>query len=1044
MPLGAVFIRPQPLLLPPSRQGEDPLEIILTFLESFTTDPTAALPALSIMAEVSSNGLRDFVLSQEERIRFADGKIRNLFRPYGDFIDAFIDGLGESPLETIPAVLEALVKLLDHLTSDKVKEFVQKLFDLIEHDLGISGETVRNLFNDLTSQMITRMKSRVVGGDTSDEATALYEFGSGLQELQSLVNDPNIPGIDVNLLLTAIEKHWKDSGLDLVISVVKEVLKHSEDIIEPLTKIAEAVINLNVHVEVNVSGNSPSLGAAAADPVAKEAEGPEGTTAAGTPESGDNPVAWYASWVAGRIVNYPTDTNAPINLFNNPQLIGFSYKHVTAEKMEKLAHTTAWLVPTLESFLHTISVEQGDVLTNLVNMGFDGIDTVLVAGFRKPSLLSGVDLVQPGLLRFFSFMGYNALTGLEGGRFSNVGNDPYVYTCLGGDIGEAILYRRWIWVLREAFLSFITLLNNDPEEFETWVAERRQAARTDGERLEIENAIKNHNNNCFEGVCYFFGEFGAMLLPIILSRTDRANYGFVGGGPRPEMFGKAIGGAAISWAFMYLAILVARIPAGQFPTDWVRYGILPFKDRIYGKYEFDNPFNAPSAVEGVARFFKIPWAAIRGAVALMMYIVDHGMYLYLFTDGSTDGGEFCIDDNGVERRFMGYPEDYEQSPYRLPWAKDTMLQCVQGNMGIWSHHVKSVPTPPATNVFINLQTYAYDFSHGGGTDVLCARSGIVTQITDTQPDNNPKNWNFVEIMHLIVFPPGSDQGVAGVPAPAGITQFADSVTNIPADALFPPYWDAAGNTLWPLPNPMPLHPSAAILPSGVSLSAPATPGGPDPRDYYGDFAGFPVDSRFAFIDPSFDRAIAGLTLPAGGVFSDGTPIPPDVVFAPDVAVPPPPGSSFPAGTTFVPPVPGGATTFQPLLATFGIYGHGLFGFMKISIAPPSPGGTGFTTDPRPSGPLTDVFRSRTNNEVLGLFVQQGQPCLLSGDTGVSAYYHLHTHVLCQTNGQLTIPFVYRDASHSIVHGFREVISRRNGVPFAMTFYTSGNARIDPS
>ena len=43
--------------------------------------------------------------------------------------------------------------------------------------------------------------------------------------------------------------------------------------------------------------------------------------------------------------------------------------------------------------------------------------------------------------------------------------------------------------------------------------------------------------------------------------------------------------------------------------------------------------------------------------------------------------------------------------------------------------------------------------------------------------------------------------------------------------------------------------------------------------------------------------------------------------------------------------------------------------------------------------LVDVYRSRNAAQVRGLFVPQGRVIALSGDTGISAYNHLHTQVL---------------------------------------------------
>lgn len=1015
MALGSVMLKPQPVAIPLAKKVE-PAEVLLDFLESLTRDPRAAAPAVKILLEEAGIGLRDFVVSREERLRFSDGKIRNLFQPFGAALDTFVAGLKDDIAGSVPALLHALSLLIAELTGEKVAGLLGKFFDIVEKDMGIGGEALRGLAGGIVTRSVTRMKYGVVHGDTSNDALALYDFGCSLDGLARLIGDEiEVPGLDVELLLDAIRKHWQQAGIDKRIAQVQLILTLGEDLVAPLTAFAEIVIDVNVHVSVGPVGANGVNGAEVEVEVA---------------QNPDDPIAWYASWVAGKVVRFPAGD------FDNPYLQGFSYKHAEAPTMEKVAFHSAWAASAVEAFLHMISAEQGDLAENLMNLGTNGLDIGLVA-FDKPKLLEQVNFLQPRFLRFMTFMASSFLAGLEGARFGDP-NDPYAWTNLGGDMGEAVLYRRWSWLLRETLLSFMTLYNHDPDAFRLWQQQNRASMPADL----MQRAVKLHNNNCFDGMCYFMAELGGMLLPLILSRTDRANYGFIGGTLPGSLLGKAIGGTAISWSFMYLSILLARIPAGEFPSDWWRFVLLPLKERVYGEYKLwpthtlasgdSASTGGVSAGEGVLYILKdLVWDVPRGAIALFMYVADFGIYHYLFSDGSTDDGEYCYDAAGVERQFMGYPGNPDSSPYRLPWAGDTMMQCVQGNMGIWSHYPQG-----------NGQTYAYDFGHDKGTEVLCARSGIVTQVTDTNPDNNPNNWNSVEVMHVIAFAPGSGSGAAAVPLPAGITAlFADGVTAIPADALFPPYWDATGAPLSGMPNPVPLHPSAAILPSGP-LAAPA---------YYAGFAGLPADTTFAFIDPAYDRAISGLTAPSGVTFVGGGAIPPNVVFAPDTTIPPPAGArTFPAGTTFIPPgtitAPAISTNrFEPLSATFCIYGHGLFGFMHITTAPPSPAVPGVTTTPRPDG-LPDVYRSGTASQVQGLFVQQGQPVMLSGDTGISAYNHLHTHVLGASTSvanTLALPFVYSDAVHDMRNGFREAV-RGNGVPRAMTFYVSKNTRIGPS
>jgi CubicO group peptidase (beta-lactamase class C family) len=54
---------------------------------------------------------------------------------------------------------------------------------------------------------------------------------------------------------------------------------------------------------------------------------------------------------------------------------------------------------------------------------------------------------------------------------------------------------------------------------------------------------------------------------------------------------------------------------------------------------------------------------------------------------------------------------YEEHGLPLPWGDD-MKQCVQGNMGVWSHY------PDGSSQ----QTYAYDYSHDVGTEILASRA----------------------------------------------------------------------------------------------------------------------------------------------------------------------------------------------------------------------------------------------------------------------------------------------------------------------------------
>jgi hypothetical protein len=543
---------------------------------------------------------------------------------------------------------------------------------------------------------------------------------------------------------------------------------------------------------------------------------------------------------------------------------------------------------------------------------------------------------------------------------------------------------------------------------------------------------------------------------------------------------------------------------------------------------------------------------VGGVIEWAMQVI----YLYLFTNGNTSDGKFSAQDR-QNLDFSGHPDTPANSPYKLPWAEGNEQECVQNPMGIWSHYPDDG------------QAYAYDFNHDAGTEVLCSRSGIVYEMDQVQLNNNTSDWNHIEILALKTHPAGTANAMPGVSPPAGVTHYADGFNAVEAGTLFPPFWDVNG-VAWPClrtaealttpPPPIPLHPSAAILPAGTTLTG-----------------GLAAGTLFTFVDPDFDRGFPGVAYPDGSKFSDGTTvIPAGVVFAPDAPRPPTlitpmyrPGTSFgpvrvnfsakpyaepgvfpstggftpapgatfldgvaiPAGVILPPdcgaapawlPMPHPVTPMYlpgtmflpitdvkffnagtgyvaegtpfpaipaadadhstaelnhqwctPITHTFCEYGHALAGYSSLQnhTFDPATATTpavvrkliiGATRTPIPGTPredLTDVFGTAENSEILGRRVEQGRVIMLSGDTGISAYNHLHTHVSHfaskrrfqkdrpDKNGQyyywtFSLPFAYADAVHSVEHGFREA-GARDGVPRAMTWYDSKNTRTGP-
>jgi len=815
---------------------------------------------------------------------------------------------------------------------------------------------LRELIDELFKAVIQACRARFIGGERGDDALALFEFALLLENLRRfLLQEMQIPAFDKQSLLSAVDDLWRRADMDDTLAIIRRVLSAGDELMEPLMKLAVCAIE-----QIQ---SSAAVGAGVVDEITV------------TDTTDHSAVAWYASWVAGKTVKYSPDTTQALNILVNKELLFVTYKHIPAGTMEKIAFHSAWAALALEAILHAASIEKGDIWSNITNITANAIDGILIA-WPKVKL--------PPWAHWLGLPGYTLLAGLEGneGRWAVIDDeDPYIIINMLGDLGEIYLYRRICWTLRESLLSVLTLLNNDAEQ----AAKKKKQAIHDAHGVPLllahaEQAGLMRNNNCFHGTGYLFGELFSMLLPGILARTDIRNYGFKGGGPAAQTWSCGFGGAGIAWVMEWLCGgITARLLAGEWFDNRLSFALMPLRERSIRGMFFSDLWGDGALFSSFWRQVgqdRYPWytdilggsgMVILGALGAGSRVADALLYLYFFSDGNTNNGMYTVAPDGVVRRYNGYPAT-DSSPYRLPWAKDADMQCVQGNMGIWSHFVD------------NLQIYAYDFSHKEADEVLCSRAGVVRRVDAGQTDHNTTHWNFIEIIHVIVNP--ASGGIPGVPAPAGVTTYADG-TVIPAGTVFPPY------------------------PDGFS---------PQPRKS----AGFPAGTTFAFIDPVHDRGILGSSFPADAKYTDtGAALPAKRVFAPNITAPVSTDPDYPEGTSFaVAPEPSGtnyelwqfnpplaiaAVTYLPMVATYGVYGHGLKDF---------------------EGRLFGTIGA------VGEFVAQGRAIMEAGDTGVSAYNHLHMQVLAvsasgRSRAPHTIPFVFE----------------KEGVLRPMNYYTSTNTRV---
>lgn len=896
MSLGNAILRPQGLEQPPVHGPGRAFEVAWEFWESLMAEPAGLEATLEALVSVGSEALPAFLDGRRERMRKAEGRFRKILAPVNRLILGFAADLGEGVAESLPGALKAFRGLIALARKESVKSMLREAVDAARTDLGVDGNALTELVRICLEGAAARLEAGVAAGDLSELSLRRCEWGLNLRGFRALALDElEWPLWDPETLMRALDNLYASKGVEDLLDRLARALDAATSLAGPIATLLEKALAAK-------TGSKGSVGAAAND-------APSAAASAPAPAE---PVCWYATWILRTEVRHrvnPGDTAIP-------PIAAVTYGCIHPRGMENLAYHSLWISDLAEHILHMISMERRDLVCNALN-GAWNLFNCISAWAGKFSL--------PGWLQWTVTAPLTVLGGLESVRCSGPDDAVYPVIEILADAAEVMLYKRWCWLAREFVLSAATLANRDPDaqsaalaaaaapwqdKVDAYAKTRDLIAREtdlhmsgllieDLKRLYDELSdyrllIRQGNRNQFHGIAYAFGEVGALVLPAILAARDRTNYGFQNKGITPMMVGKMFGGFGINMAFRATGILIGSALAREFPDD--AEGVC-FTVLCCGNERFLwNPRNdrgGPAA----GRFF---WLLANAFIEWAMQAV----YLYLFTNNNTDQGRLAWVPSlpDLETAFPGYPGKVEDSPYKLPWSTEEVRQCVQNPLGIWNHY--------AANGF----TYAIDFNHDAGSDVLACRSGIITDLAQGNP-NNEKKKNSIEIMALRCFAGPARYAMAPVPPPPGAAFYTDdppsgspgSNTPIEAGTLFPPYWDVYGKP-WPgLPPKLPLLWFGALLPEGSGLVSHLPKG----------------TAAFAFLDPEQDRGLAGVDL-TGFAFDDGTPIPAGVVFAPDVKAPPPANA----------PMYRKGTTFSPIPSRFRMYPYPTSG-SEIAIPPPS-------------------------------------------------------------------------------------------------------------
>jgi len=373
-----------------------------------------------------------------------------------------------------------------------------------------------------------------------------------------------------------------------------------------------------------------------------------------------------------------------------PPLKDYTFKVIDAELADEWTYYSSWLEDMLKAVLHSLAMEptsktgaQSNAFSNLGNallhLIYGNLKLGGPKGYQRTD--SDLNLQSPWAKSTIPYL-TTLLTSIEG-RHRNPGGSQaaqfnYWFHQAGIDISEKKLYDDWLRLLREGFLSYLTLLNYQGP------VKAPQAPELD---------LRPLNRSKMQGVNMLFAEAATWLTVATCPPED---YGFPQG-KNPEQLGivllQWLGMGTVSGVFAsLLGLKVAENIAGAEDAKQWCASLKPNLSRVWTKFP---------------------------------------IYWYLANEGATHLGRNSH--NGTP--MAGYAKA-ETSPYKLPYPKDQVFQCVQGNRGFWGHNTVSKPS----------MLYAYDFALDYGDLIAASRKGILWAFSD-QEQADLERGCYVQILH---------------------------------------------------------------------------------------------------------------------------------------------------------------------------------------------------------------------------------------------------------------------------------------------------------
>ena len=725
---------------------------------------------LPIFQEELASVLDQFTHDHHVQIEAALDDLLGFVTPAIKTFEQLADALEDGDLAAvIGTILDKLCAFLDLLSMKQVEAVLNRLFDIVEDNLGeVIDHFADQLINPALDRIVARLQADYRGGVGGAGANNQFLLGKDIDRFRTVVmGQLALPSFDRALLLQPLLDKLKNLNVDEVTSTFAGSIRDGKVVLTEALLVLSASVSFSGSVDVSVSSpatSSPGVAfpfqpaaarAAIAAPIAMAPASTDG-------EEETHTYLWYLSWLEGddywligdRIYRDEkkvlfTGHEPGIPIFDaNGNFNSLLWRQAFEAKGIKLSDD----VKRQEGFSPSIWIlydKKKDETYTIIdeslkyNVYAGPVYGTTDWGKVLEALGYSAKPIKPGALEWTAFISHfskdllkiipHAASAERGDFLSNLANLT-IHTTYGSlnvigpsgfgwttkDLPITNIWLKWVVPIGATLLfSLENIYTKDdcPQAFWHWLI-----ARFGTDLIE-----KFLYDNWF----YMGREFTLSLVTLINNRGVEETVN-----NRKEIEGVAFG---IVEAGVWLLVEAYSKSDFGFPNSsngdkWgILFGHLFGLGAVFGGVSAFLGSLGAWAIAGGTHAPSIGWMILKGVlVTWVKYLPSQ----YLRYDGDTDGGTFDGDSN----TYPGYPSDAGNSPYCLPYPAEEAYECAQGNLGIWSH------TPHSNES----QIYAFDFAMDKGDEVRAMRGGVVDgwfdQVADHDSGNNPR-MNFIRIRH---------------------------------------------------------------------------------------------------------------------------------------------------------------------------------------------------------------------------------------------------------------------------------------------------------